>query len=30
MQLAVRGTTAALISSNRPNPIAEVQWLLFP
>jgi hypothetical protein len=30
MQLAVRGTTAALISSNIFQPIAEVQQLLFP
>jgi hypothetical protein len=30
MQLAVRGTTAMLISSQSNAPIAEVQRLLFP
>jgi hypothetical protein len=30
MQLVVRGTTTALISSNRSNPIAEVQRLQLP
>jgi hypothetical protein len=30
IQIAVRGSTAALISSNVFNPIAEVQRLVFP